>query len=189
MKTIIYFHGFGSVGTSPKSIALRQAFPDYDVHSPDLPDSPTDVIQLVDHIINSATKFPIVLVGTSLGGFWANYFAQRFDMGCILVNPSTRPDISMPPRIGQELKNYSNGNPICITQTIVEQYTACVNELAKNYDGSLVHLFIAEDDDLLNPQWAIDNLPNPKSIMITGDGGHRFDTNWHLIINKLNSME
>lgn len=104
MPTIIYLHGFASIGTSPKSDALVAAFGRDCVFSPNLPTDPEQTIAIVSEIVARVVNFPLIFVGTSLGGFWAHYFAQRFDAACIMVNPSMNPAEKVAERVG---KTYS----------------------------------------------------------------------------------
>lgn len=186
--TIIYMHGFASVGNSPKSQALRAAFPNSTVHSPDLPIDPTKIIAVISKIVHEATEFPIVFVGTSLGGFWANYFAHKFDAPCVLVNPSTVPVDTMTSRIGTDIKNFSTNEPIVITDQIVAQYAELQAEASELHNGALVHMFLAMDDCLLDYRTALVNLPYFKTIVVTADGGHRYDAHWPLIITRIKEL-
>jgi predicted esterase YcpF (UPF0227 family) len=186
--TIIYLHGFASTGTSEKSQSLRSQLPDTVIFAPDLPADPLQVVTIVADIVASVTQWPLVFVGTSLGGFWANYFAQYYDAPAILVNPSTRPDESMACRVGQPLVNYVTGEPILITPehiSLFVKYRAAADQL---YNGNLIHLFAAEDDSVINYNIAVQDLKYFKSVSITPDGGHRYTQHWDRVVHLVATM-
>lgn len=120
MATILYLHGFASAGAGPKVDALREAFPDHAVLAPDIP---TDLVQaqaLLDGVVRKITSYPVIAVGTSLGGFWANYLAQVYDMPAILVNPSTEPAVTMASKLVKLLKTTGPG-PISPLRALTSQ--------------------------------------------------------------------
>src|SRR3546814_14115997 len=74
---LIYIHGFRSSPLSEKSRAFQQIFPDitlvsYDTLHPDI------AYQQLDEIVRSALPRRPILIGSSLGGFWAYQFAKQY---------------------------------------------------------------------------------------------------------------
>lgn len=188
MPTIIYLHGFASIGKSAKSDALIQQFGSESVFAPDLPIDPDKVIATVTDIVRAARHFPVVFVGTSLGGFWANYFAQKFDAPCVIVNPSISPDITMEKRIGIMQNNYATGESISITPEIVQKFKKCKDEAMSIYNGALVNIFLAKNDDVLDYKATIDSLKFHNSLSVTETGGHRYDEEWGSVVTKVQQL-
>lgn len=186
--TIIYLHGFASTGTSVKSKSLKDSFSNLDVIAPDLPVDPDETIQIIDSIVSQVSSYPLIFVGTSLGGFWANYFAQKHDAIAILINPSTRPDKTMVERIGKPLSNYVTGQPINVTQSCVDAFAKYRKEAESLYNGNLVHVFLAKDDETIDYKLALDDLKYFKSITITPTGSHRYNDHWNRVINKISEL-
>ena len=90
---VVYLHGFRS---SPKSfkarlIADRMAHlgRGADFVCPQLPPSPLEAVALVGEAV--APTAQDTLVGSSLGGFYATWLAERFGCRAVLLNPATRP--------------------------------------------------------------------------------------------------
>lgn len=89
---IIYLHGFKS---SPLSIKGQQ-LDDYcrrhsshSVHLPDLNQHPQDVLTQISAYIE---QWPdVVLVGSSLGGFYATQLVAKYGVPAVLINPAMRP--------------------------------------------------------------------------------------------------
>jgi predicted esterase YcpF (UPF0227 family) len=89
MARMLYIHGFASCGIGRKSTALRNYFGDDIVVSPDLPYAPDEVVSLLEDTIRSNDVS--LLVGSSLGGFYATVLAERFALQAVLINPSVHP--------------------------------------------------------------------------------------------------
>lgn len=188
MPSVIYLHGFASSGVSPKSQALVEAFGSENVFAPDLPIDPDETVKVIKDIVSQIKNFPIIFVGTSLGGFWANYFAQKYDAKCVIVNPSTSPDITMSKRVNQPVKHYKTNEDIVVTNEIVDKFTQYKKELDYLYNGYLVNVFLAEDDDIIDYKLTIDYLEYYNSMTITPDGGHRYNKYWDNVINKIKEI-
>lgn len=184
MTTIVYLHGFASAGVSAKSNAIRAAFPSATVLSPNLPLDPVAVNKIVTAAVMQVDSYPLIFVGTSLGGFWAHYFAQKYDCPCVMVNPSLTPSSSMASRVGTAVTNHVTGAVISITDDVVAAFAA-FEESIKVTNGALNNLFLAEDDDLLPFSNTLQLMPYTKSTTVTKDGGHRYDTRWSLVVDKL----
>lgn len=179
---IIFFHGFASVGVSPKSDALRAAFGEDQVISPDLPSDPVAVIELITKLVHNAPKDKLVFVGTSLGGFYALYCSQLFDVPCVIVNPSIHPSITMNARLGIN-KNLATGAEFEITREDVMMFDHMEKVIAHDSNGALINMFLAEDDDLLDYRIAEKEIPFTKRLFKFPDGGHRFESNWNSVID------
>jgi predicted esterase YcpF (UPF0227 family) len=184
---LIYLHGFGSTGDSEKSRALKAAYGEQSVVCPDLPTDPDAVIALVTAIVLENKDYPLIFVGTSLGGFYANYFAQRFDAPCVLVNPSTKPSVTMRARLGKNT-NYATGDTFEVTAHDLALFAAMEYATEQDQNGALISLFLAEDDDILDPAVAIKAFPYTKTKVITKDGGHRYEQHWTTVVDYIKTL-
>jgi predicted esterase YcpF (UPF0227 family) len=87
---------------------LRQNMPEllslsYDYVNPD--HAYQKISTLIEEILD--TDEHLILAGTSLGGFWANYFAQLYELKCVIVNPVLHPSITLQKAIPfSPLKNF-----------------------------------------------------------------------------------
>lgn len=187
--TIIHLHGFLSTGVSDKSNQIKAAFPDTKVLSPDLYFNPQQIIETVDQLIRglSVEDYPIVFVGTSLGGFWSNYFAQKYDCSCVIVNPCVDPSVTFIGRTG-EYKKYTVDEMVTVTDADLEQYAVLKSQSDSIYNGYLVNLFLAKDDELIPYTDTLDVLKHTRSTVITQTGGHRFVDEWNQVIDKLKTL-
>jgi len=91
--TIIYFHGYQSNGSSSTGNALQKSMDckvvctNYNTHNAD--DAFEYLNKLVSDEINADDE--ILLLGNSLGGFWASYFAGKYHKNLLLINPCMDP--------------------------------------------------------------------------------------------------
>jgi predicted esterase YcpF (UPF0227 family) len=154
---------------------------------PDLPMDPDGVIAKIATIVHENNEYPIVFVGTSLGGFYANYFSNRYDAPCVLVNPSTRPSQTMVARLGLNT-NYATGEQFEVTDKHIALFAAMEYAIEQTQNGGLIDMFLANDDDVLDYELAIQNIPYTKSTTITPDGGHRYDQHWDLVMKKISEI-
>jgi predicted esterase YcpF (UPF0227 family) len=89
---IVYLHGFNSSPASGKAKQLG----DYmagsgrlaDYYCPALPNSPREAIAKIESTLARGRGDSITLVGSSLGGFYATYLAEKHGWKAVLVNPA-----------------------------------------------------------------------------------------------------
>src|SRR5690606_33320091 len=100
MLELIYIHGFLS---SPLSFKARQTAqwlaewrPDIRYHCPHLSPYPRATQQTLEALVESLLPGRIGLIGSSLGGYWSTWLAEKYDLRALLVNPAVRPWEFMP---------------------------------------------------------------------------------------------
>lgn len=185
---IVFFHGFASAGKGFKSDALKKAFGEDKVIAPDLPADPLKVYELVRELAGKIpTTEKLVFVGTSLGGFYAHLFSQMMDCPCVIVNPSTRPSVTMAARIGPNT-NLATGESFDVTEDHVATFGQMEEYVESSSNGALVSLFLAEDDTVLDHKLALEDIPYRKTTVITPDGGHRYEANWDAVIEEVRKI-
>lgn len=92
-RSLIYIHGFNSSPASHKAQLLKQVFaragcPER-LHIPALPPSPKQAMATLDKTLAGAG--PAALAGSSLGGFYATWLAERHNLRAALINPAIQP--------------------------------------------------------------------------------------------------
>jgi len=104
---LIYLHGFRSSPQSTKAQILRQRFAALSIADrffcPQLPMSPMASLDLVHTAIHPDSRD--VFVGSSLGGLYAHWLAERYGSRCVLINPAIYPSKSLASHVGS-LKSY-----------------------------------------------------------------------------------
>jgi hypothetical protein len=96
---IVYLHGLSSAGSSHKATVLRQRLAPIPLYSPTYPAHLAQQAVLVlsrefSMYTAEAAEFeqPLVVVGSSLGGFYGQYLARCFNIDhLVMINPTLRP--------------------------------------------------------------------------------------------------
>ena len=82
-KKLIYFHGFGSSAAGGTVQTLRALLTDFELVAPDIPVDPAEALPFLRKLCK--TEAPDVVVGTSMGGMYAQ---QMRGYHRICVNPA-----------------------------------------------------------------------------------------------------
>ena len=92
---ILYLHGFRS---SPKSMKARvvgvrmlEMGLDAQLRCPQLPASPKAAIALALALVDGVPADQLSIIGSSLGGYYATYLAERLGCRAVLLNPAVDP--------------------------------------------------------------------------------------------------
>ncbi|MDR1647665.1 MAG: alpha/beta fold hydrolase [Zoogloeaceae bacterium] len=102
-SVILALHGFRSSAQSEKirilAACLTAKGKQEALIAPDLPPSPADVMVLCARLLADplAAGKKVTLMGSSLGGYYATFLAERYDLQAVLLNPAV-PECLSPKR-------------------------------------------------------------------------------------------
>jgi hypothetical protein len=166
---ILYLHGFASCGTSSKTKLLKAYFGKDEVLAPNLPVDPVEAVrfikkQIIEHDID-------LIIGSSLGGFYASYFCELLGIKTVLINPSTQPFITLTPFIGTN-KHWCNNKPFEFTREHLKSLFEFAVGTPKN--PALYLVLLQKGDELLDYSKAQDKYEGAHIIVQEG-GNHRFE--------------
>lgn len=103
---LLYLHGFLSSPASNKArltaAAVAQRHPGVRWQCPMLAASPRQAMDEVLHIIDGWPRASMAIVGSSLGGFYATWLAERLGCKAALLNPAVRPARDLAPHVGKQ---------------------------------------------------------------------------------------
>ena len=178
---VIYFHGFASSPNSTKAQALRKIFPK--VFAPKVSHKFSDVEKLIEEIKkflkeNASVGMSAVFCGTSLGGFYALYVADRFEGAVVAINPATEPALELMKLVGENT-NYDTGEKFIVTEEDVLEYAKV--ELT---DSRYVKILLGKNDNVIDPRKAMGKFSDVKVY----EEDHRFD-NIELIAEAILSFD
>ncbi len=148
---IIYIHGFNSAGYGNKINKLKDVFGDENVIALTLPYNPEKAMKLLEFLIEAVRdKDNLILVGTSLGGFYGLYLGAKYKVPSVLINPSTDPYNSLKEQVGKQ-KNYKTDEEYEFSYKDLEslkKYYLSEREIeeAKPY----IYVYLDEEDELLD---------------------------------------
>ena len=178
--SILYLHGFTSGPQSVKSMALhaqmqRRGFGDR-FACPQLPASPKQAIAQAEAVIAATVsrgETP-TLVGSSLGGYYATWLAERHDLDAVLVNPAVVAKLSPELFVGPHTFIYT-GEPFEFTRAHVEELRALeVPALAR---PQRFWLLLETGDETLDYRHAVARYAGARQTVLEG-GNHSF-TRWN----------
>jgi predicted esterase YcpF (UPF0227 family) len=123
---LVYLHGFNS---SPASGKARQFGEHMDrlgraaeYACPALANSPREAIAQVESTL-AAHRGPVTLVGSSLGGFYATYLAEKHGCKAVLVNPAVHAHRLLAGALGPQ-KNWHSGDTWEFTEAHLAELAA-----------------------------------------------------------------
>jgi len=197
---ILYLHGFTSGPQSVKAQALgaRMAARGLaaDFVCPQLPASPAEAIALAEQIImqqkggakvgagntaiseQSAAK--VTLAGSSLGGFYATWLAEKYNLNAVLVNPAVVARLSLESFVGPQRWLYT-GEPFDFTRQHIHELRAL--ELPRLSQPQRFWLLAEEGDETLDYREAVAYYAGARQTVLPG-GDHRF-TRWNDYLDEI----
>ena len=166
---IIYIHGFNSSPASFKARLLRERLAargrSHEFAAPALPHGPAAAARLLADLVRTHPQ--AMLVGSSLGGYYATWLAERFGIRAVLVNPAVRPEELLAGYTGRQ-KNLYTGEEYDFTTLHVAELRAL--EVA-SITPELYLLVVASGDEVLDYRQAIERYRGARQIVIDG-GDH-----------------
>ncbi len=171
---IIYIHGFGSSGRGGKSLQFKEYFKVQNIAfiAPSLSYVPELAIDTLEQLIESYDE-EVTLIGSSLGGFYSIYLAEKYGLKAVLINPAV--DSSKTLRrvlsVGSTAKNYYDNTRFDWT---VEHVDMLLSYRVKEAKSGKYFLLLQTGDDVLDYKEALAKLPSARSIVEEG-GTHPFE--------------
>lgn len=174
VPSLIYLHGFNSSPRAAKATLIAQHIAQQSLpirlHTPWLPDQPRHAALVLNQLLDTATG-PVGLVGSSLGGFYAAYLAQRHGLRAVLINPSAWPFRRMQQYFGSNENPYS-GNRYELDETDVTALQAL--DVPQLDDPSRCLLLLQTGDEVLDYREALAKWPQcPHQVEVGGN--HQFE--------------
>jgi uncharacterized protein len=183
---ILYLHGFTSGPQSHKVQALAARMAQRGLADrlicPQLPASPAAAIALADGILQKlgAGGTALTVIGSSLGGFYATYLAEKNGLKAVLVNPAVVAALELERYLGPQTWLYS-GEPFEFTREHIDELRAL--EVPKLADPTHYWLLVEEGDETLDYRQAVARYAGAKQTVLPG-GDHSF-TRWDDYLDEI----
>lgn len=127
MKTILYLHGFISSPASRKAVLLgdylRGQAPSIDYLVPALHHRPAQAMAEVHRLCAARDPRDLVVVGSSLGGFYATVAAEKAGCRAVVLNPAVHPQGHFERYLGPQANLYT-GERFDLTREHVAELAA-----------------------------------------------------------------
>lgn len=173
---ILYLHGFRSGPASHKARQLHARMQENGLAEhfvcPQLPVSPRAAIDLCESTIAACGR-PVTLVGSSLGGYYATYLAERHKLKAVLVNPAVVAHLSLLEYVGPQTNLYS-GESFEFTHRHIDELRAL--EVPRISHPQDFWLLVETGDELLDYRQAAARYAGARQTVLEG-GDHSF-TRW-----------
>ncbi len=172
---ILYLHGLNSAGTAGKACMLRTSLAPTPVISPTYPaHRPRQaVVQLSQLIRQLLAESPgLLIVGSSMGGFYGQYLARQFPVSHLaMINPALRPWELLHQREGVH-QNFVTGERYRLTAEDIRQTRDYAIEDVD--DGVPTTLFLDRGDETIDYRVAAERYRGVGELLIFDGGDHRF---------------
>ncbi|MEO8506985.1 MAG: YqiA/YcfP family alpha/beta fold hydrolase [Betaproteobacteria bacterium] len=176
-RTIVYLHGFRSSPASVKATRLREyveTLPQPNrpaLHIPELAHGPAAAVRAVaDWVDRHADPRAVAFIGSSLGGFYATHFAERYDARAVLINPAIRPYEALLPWRGTQTNMYSGASFEVTDEHFGELRALAVSRLTRL---ERYFLLVETGDDVLDYREAVAFYAGAYQY-VHGGGEHAF---------------
>lgn len=183
---IIYLHGFRSAPASIKATALRARMAERGLAArfwcEQLPVSPRAAIALAETEINRARdagRQPTV-VGSSLGGYYATWLAERHGLRAVLVNPAVVAPLELEAYVGEQ-DNLYTGERFNFTHTHIDELRAL--EVARISRPERYWLMVETGDEVLDYRHAVEKYAGARQTVLEG-GDHGF-SRWNDYLDEV----
>ena len=174
MTKILYLHGFASAADSTKANLIdsyiKKNSRSTKVLIPDLDNDIENAYHQIDEIIK--LESPSSIIGSSLGGFYATYFSEKYELLCVNINPAV-PPIDMSEYLGEN-QNYSTGEKFIINNDHLKLLGKMSKKIKVLKRPKNVMTLIQSGDEVLDYKQAMKYFA-ASQIEIRFGGNHSFE--------------
>jgi hypothetical protein len=168
---LIYLHGFNSSPRSHKAQVLGQYMDEKGLGAryacPALPSLPSDAIAVCETLLARRATQPVCFVGSSLGGFYATWLAEKHAARAVLINPAIDPHVGLRAYLGTQ-KNLHTDEPYELTERHLREWESLY---AARITPSRYLLLVETGDEVLDYRRAVGRYAGAAQVVIRG-GDH-----------------
>lgn len=165
----VYIHGFNSSPASVKAQQLQRHLARLgrgaEFACPALSHWPREAMHQLEALLHGGRARDAVLVGSSLGGFYATWLAEQHGCRAVLVNPAITPDEGLAAWLGPQ-KNLYTGEPYELTREHLAQMAAY--RVATPTRPERYFLMHTTGDELLDYRIAMTHYAGARQRIVEG---------------------
>jgi predicted esterase YcpF (UPF0227 family) len=148
---------------------FKQYYPSVNFYCPQIASSPCAAITQLENIINHRANETWLIVGSSLGGYFSTYLAEKYQAKSVLINPAVKPYELLKDYLGEQVNPYTKECYQVQRQHIVDlKILEKKNISKKNY-----LVMVQTDDEVLDYQQAVEKYQHCQLVVQEG-GDHSF---------------
>jgi len=168
---IVYLHGFNSSPRSAKAQYLKRYLDERgrggEFACPQLPHRPNLAVAAAEAEIARLPPEKITLVGSSLGGFYATWLAEKHAVRAVLINPAIDPHIGLRVYLGPQ-QVFHGGETYELTEEHLREWQAL---FVSRVHPERYLLLVETGDEVLDYRLAVRKYLGAKQIVVQG-GDH-----------------
>jgi len=169
---VVYLHGFRSSPRSSKAVltgesvkALSTVNQSFEWYCPQLLASPKASMDMVIERIEASTYDRLVIMGSSLGGYYANYLAEKYGCKAVALNPAVRAPRELAQHVGM-LTAYDTNEPYDFRPEYIQELSDLQVDAITN--PGRYFLMAAKGDELLDWKEMVDFYKGAEQLVLEG---------------------
>jgi predicted esterase YcpF (UPF0227 family) len=123
--------------------------------------------QAIREIESGLPKGAVCFLGSSLGGFYATYLAEKHGAKAVLINPAINPHLGLRAYLGPQ-KNLHTGEPYELTEAHLREWQALQ---VPHVTPSRYLLLVETGDEVLDYREAVQHYAGAEQVVVQG-GDH-----------------
>ena len=164
---IVYLHGFNSSPQSHKAKVLARYLAErglaHEYACPALPPLASAAIKEAERYLDKNVCF----VGSSLGGFYATWLAEKHGVRAVLLNPAIDPQVGLRAYLGRQ-ENLHTGEPYQLGEAHLREWERLY--VPRITPGRYL-LIVETGDEVLDYRRALERYAGAEQIVVQG-GDH-----------------
>ena len=169
---ILYLHGFRSSPKSFKAQLLAARVAElgaaHEWRCPMLPVSPLEAVAMAEAQVAAATpggRDDVTVIGSSLGGYFATYLAEKHGWRAVLLNPAVLPERDLSAYLGEQPLWHGGGSIVVEPRHLDELRALGVKSITR---PERYYLIAATGDEVLDYREMLAHYPGVGTKLIEG---------------------
>ena len=169
---LVYLHGFRSsprsskavmTGEAAKAMSSSEHFIEW--YCPQLLASPKSSMEMVINHIEQSKHDQLVVIGSSLGGYYGNYLAEKYGCKAVALNPAVRAPKELASHVGM-LTSYDTNEPYDFRSEYIDELQDLQINAITN--PGRYFLIAAKGDELLDWKEMVDFYKGAQQLVLEG---------------------
>ena len=170
---LLYLHGFRSSPQSAKARLMAahvaEQHPGVQFWSPQLPPSPRAAMEMVRAGVADWPQQRMAVVGSSLGGYYASWVAQKMRCPSVLLNPAVNPARDLATYIGEQTQFHAPDEHFYFAPEFVDELRTL--DMQGQPPAAPQLAVIAKGDEVLDWREMVARYPQAQLRLLDG-GDH-----------------